>query len=188
MLQRCCLIVAYILTVLLADVTQVRAVEEYPADFEADFEITPLQSVAAPGFEAIDIDGKVYRLEDFSNRIVILNFWATWCLPCIRELPRLDKLQQMIPAEKYAILAINVKDRPSRVRTYLSGKQFQFKVLLDTDGFILKAYGIKNFPMTVIVGPDGQLLAEISGERDWTNKGFVNYLNYLSKKGEGGKG
>ncbi|NQU65732.1 MAG: TlpA family protein disulfide reductase [SAR324 cluster bacterium] len=182
MFQRCWLITFYILTVLLVNVSPVVAVEVYPADFEADFEITSLQQpVAAPEFKAVDMEGKVYRLADFRNRIVIINFWATWCLPCIRELPSLEKLRQMLPAEKFAILAINVKDSLSRVQIYLSGKQFLFKVLLDTEGSIYKAYGVKNFPMTMIIGRDGQLLAEISGERDWAQQKFVNYLYYLYK-------
>ncbi|MBT3226019.1 MAG: TlpA family protein disulfide reductase [Deltaproteobacteria bacterium] len=189
MLQRFCLIIAHISIILLISVPSLFAADNNPIAFEEAFEINPLrQIVAAPKFEAVDLDGKAHRLSDFRNRTVIVNFWATWCLPCIRELPRLEKLQQMIPADKYVILAINVRDRLSRVRKFLKGKNFQFKVLFDTDGLIYKAYDVTRFPTTVIIGPDGKLLAEVFGERDWSLPGFVTYLDYLSSEGKGEKG
>ncbi len=186
MLQRFCLIIIHISIILLINESIIFAAEDDPVSFEESFVIKPLQQINdAPEFEAVDLDGRVFRLRDFDKQTVILNFWATWCLPCIRELPRLEKLRQMLPADKYTILAVNARDRPSRVRKYLNGKKFQFKVLLDIDGAIYKTYGITRFPTTVIIGPEGKLLAEIFGERDWAKEGFINYLNYLSTKGKG---
>ena len=188
MLQRFCLIITDISIILLISVTLLFASDD-PVAFEESFEINSLKQIAeAPEFTTNDLDGESVRLGDFKNRTVIVNFWATWCLPCVRELPRFEKLRQMIPADKYVILAVNVRDRLNRVRKYLSGKEFQFKVLVDADGAIYKAYNVTRFPTTVIIGPDGRLLAEILGERDWTKRGFINYLNYLSTKGKGGEG
>lgn len=185
MLQRFCLIISHISIILLINVSFIFAADDDTVSFEESFAIKPLHLVeTAPEFEAVDLDGGVHRLGDFVNQTVIINFWATWCLPCIRELPRLEKLRQMLPAEKYTILAVNARDRLSRVRTYLAGKNFQFKVLLDIDGAIYKKYGVTRFPTTVIIGPEGKLLAEIFGERDWAKNGFINYLNYLSTKGK----
>jgi thiol-disulfide isomerase/thioredoxin len=186
MLQRFCLIITHISIILLINVSFLFAADDDPVSFEESFGVKLLQQINdAPEFAATDLDGKVHRLADFGKQTVIINFWATWCLPCIRELPRLEKLRQMLPAAKYTILAVNVRDRLNRVRKYLAGKDFQFKVLLDIDGAIYKTYGVTRFPTTVIIGPEGKLLAEIFGEKDWAKEGFVNYLNYLSTKGKG---
>ncbi|MBT4090833.1 MAG: redoxin domain-containing protein, partial [Deltaproteobacteria bacterium] len=79
MLQRFCLIIAHISIILLISVPSLFAADNNPIAFEEAFEINPLrQIVAAPKFEAVDLDGKAHRLSDFRNRTVIVNFWATW--------------------------------------------------------------------------------------------------------------
>ncbi len=154
-------------------------------DFEEFFEIVSYEpNTLAPGFSALDLQDNEYQLKDYQNKFVLLNFWATWCLPCVRELPQLEKLRKTLPENKFQILAINVRDRVSRVKKFLNSRSFQFNVLLDQTGEIYKSYDVKNFPMTFLINQQGMLVSSIYGERNWVNPDFLKYMKLLIKEGE----
>lgn len=122
----------------------------------------------APDFNLKDLNGNDVKLSDYKGKIVILNFWATWCKYCIQEMPDLNELNKELEKENEAvILAIDVQESPDTVKGYLSSKDINLKALLDQDGSVAQAYGITGYPTTFIINKDGSLYTYIPGA---TNK------------------
>jgi thiol-disulfide isomerase/thioredoxin len=154
------------------------------AAFEEDFDIIRYQQNApAPDFTTTDLDQKLYRLQDFQHKFVMLNFWASWCMPCVRELPALEKLRGALPESDFEIIAINVRDRESRLRKFMSTRLFGFAMPLDRTGDIYKAYEVSSFPTTFLIDREGRLFGRINGARYWMKDGFVAYMKQLIKHG-----
>lgn len=121
----------------------------------------PLQvGQAAYDFAARDLEGNLVRLSDFRGQPVMVNFWATWCPPCRRELPDFETAYQAYQDEGLVILALNQDEPASLVATYFHvDNDFSFTPLLDEGSTISWGYGVNSFPTTVFVGRDGVVTA-----------------------------
>lgn len=133
---------------------------------------------AAPKTAFADEGGTEISLDAFKGKIVILNFWATWCHPCMKEMPSLDRLASRLPTEKFAVVAVN-EDRggvavakPVLERIGVRGLAFY----ADPGGRLSRDLGVRGFPTTVLIGRDGNLLGNHEGEVDWDQKGQISYL------------
>jgi peroxiredoxin len=134
--------------------------------------LTPnVRDVAAPTWEVQDLSGAPVRLEDFRGKFVVLNFWATWCEPCIGEWPQIDRLaERFADRDDVVVLAISIdKARediaPFLERMSLSGTST--KVLWDPEQTINKAYGSEKIPDTYFIDRDGRLIHQYVNVRDW---------------------
>ncbi len=110
----------------------------------------------APSFQLKDLDGNMVSLEDFKGKIVMLDFWATWCGPCRMTMPELEKLQQEHP-DDFVLLAINVGDDEEEVKPYVQSRRIQTRVLLDSDRSVGQTYGTSSIPVQFIIDKDGIL-------------------------------
>jgi cytochrome c biogenesis protein CcmG, thiol:disulfide interchange protein DsbE len=121
----------------------------------------------APGFELKDTDGKVWKLSDLRGRVVVLNFWATWCDPCREEIP---SIQNMVNGEKgnekFVFLSVLYRDDPGKAVAYLRQRGFGFPVLVD-DGSVAVSYGVTGVPETFVITPEGVVKDKIVGPIDW---------------------
>ena len=115
----------------------------------------------APNFTLKDLDGKEVSLEDYRGKIVLLNFWATWCKWCDVEMPDLQKLDK--ENEDLVVLAIDVMEDKETVKKYIQKGGYDFKVLLDEDGEISKTYLVSGFPTSYFIDKDGILLGGVPG-------------------------
>jgi len=115
---------------------------------------SPLIGQPAPAFELTDLSGATVRLSQFHGKVVLLDFWATWCGPCRRSMPMLDRLQAEIGGE-VVLLAINLQESEDIVRSYIQRQGFRARVLLDHAGRTGSDYGIQSIPMQVLVDPEG---------------------------------
>ena len=108
----------------------------------------------APPFQLNDLYGREVSLSQFQGKVVILDFWATWCGPCRMSMPLLEKLQQEFPAEM-KLLAINLEEPEDLVKDYVSRQNIHSTVLLDTEGKVGRAYRSESIPMQVIIDKKG---------------------------------
>jgi thiol-disulfide isomerase/thioredoxin len=108
----------------------------------------------APAFELKDLEGHDVTLAQFKGKIVMLDFWATWCGPCRLTMPVLEELQQEHP-DAFTLLAVNLGEPPELVMPYVQRQNIQSRVLLDIDGRVGSAYGSESIPMQVLIDQQG---------------------------------
>jgi thiol-disulfide isomerase/thioredoxin len=134
---------------------------------------------------AFTMNGKPMHLSDLRGRVVVLNFWASWCQPCVEETPSLNELQQQITALGGTVLGIDPDVEPEDQASYqkfLADFQVTYPTFLDTSQHIAASYGTIAYPETYIIGPDGKFDRKIIGPQDWTSPEMVSYLASLMPK------
>jgi len=120
-----------------------------------------------PEFTGLTHDGQPVSLAHLHGRVVILNFWATWCLECRREMPVLEQLHRELAVDGLTVVAINVREGTPRVRAYAKELGLTVPLVLDPTGEIGAAYGVIVLPTTFLVGRDGRAVARAIGPRNW---------------------
>lgn len=132
--------------------------DEFVQD-EADYDIAVGRE--APNFTLMNLDGKEVSLEDYRGKIVLINFWATWCVYCDREMPDIQKLSD--DNDDLVILAVDVMEDKKLVEDYIKKGGYDFEVVLDEKGDIAKTYLVSAFPTSYFVDKDGILLGGVPG-------------------------
>lgn len=127
------------------------------------------------------LDGDTYDLAAMKGRVVVINFWATWCPPCIEELPSMQKLWDQAHAGGLDILAVNLGEPPDRIRAFLQSfePKLTFPILLDRDGEAFEAWGVRGLPKTFVVNKRGQIIYEAEGGRDMNSEHIRERLQEL---------
>ena len=136
----------------------------------------------APPFHLNSLDGQTVRLSDYQGRIIFLNFWATWCEPCKRELPAFTAFsQQNQSAGSPVILAVNVMESADQINSFLNtlGGVSGFPILLDSDHAVADAYGVVNIPVTYVIDAQGFIRYPKYGEM--TMDDLLAYIQALGK-------
>ena len=111
----------------------------------------------APDFELVLLGGKKFQLSANKGQVVVLDFWATWCGPCLQAMPQVDRVVQEFKAEDVRLVAVNLQEPANKITSTLERLKLQTTVALDQDGVVADRYGATAIPMTVIVGRDGQV-------------------------------
>lgn len=122
----------------------------------------------APALQATDLAGRRWDLAALQGRAVLVNFWATWCPPCLAELPSMQALADQHGPDRLVVLCVNVRESAAKVGRFVQTTGLRLPVLLDTDGAITKAWNVNVFPTSVLLAADGQPSRRIRGEVDWT--------------------
>ena len=117
------------------------------------------------------------RLADYRGKVVLLNFWATWCAPCIQELPSLQALQQRMPG--VVILAVSVDEDPDAYHRFLSEHPLSFTTVEDSARRVNALYGTSLFPETYVIDRNGTIRRKFISAQNWTNPEIVEYLSHL---------
>lgn len=107
----------------------------------------------AAEFSLKDLDGKVYRLADYRGRVVIVNFWATWCPPCRFELPSMEKAYQILKKQDVVMLGINVGEDADTIFSFTADYPVSFPLLLDKEATVIKQYPVIGLPTSYIINP-----------------------------------
>jgi len=123
---------------------------------------------AAPNFQLRDMNGQMVALSDLRGKVVLLNFWATWCGPCRIEMPAMEQLYRTYPRAEFEILAVSTDAQGVAVtRPFQQENQLTFPILHDADFRVGLAYGARTLPMTFMVDRQGIVRQQIFGARDW---------------------
>ena len=139
---------------------------------ELNHQLTQLATpVAAPDFTLVDMDDKSYSLSSYRGKVLMVNFWATWCPPCRRELPSMEALYQAFKDDDFTILAINQWETPDHVFAYMGQLEVipNFPILFDRDSAVSEAYGVKGLPTTVLIDRRGRVVYRAVGGRDFNH-------------------
>jgi len=123
-----------------------------------------------PALALVDLQGRQHRLEDYRGKVVLVNFWATWCEPCRDEMPSLVRLKAAFASRPFEVLAVNLAEPAARIRAFEERVPMAFPVLMDRDMAVSKAWGARILPATYILGPDGRIRYSFRGELDWSKE------------------
>lgn len=135
----------------------------------------------APNFTTTNESGDPYTLSDFRGKLVILNFWASWCPPCRKEMPSMERLREKLKGKPIKLLAVNVGEDADTVFEFTGHYPVSFPLLLDRDGAIIQSYPVMGLPTTFIISPKGVVTHRIIGSREWDAPKIMQQLLAMSK-------
>ncbi len=137
----------------------------------------------APDFTFPGINGKMVSLSDYRGKIVLVNIWATWCPPCVNEMPSMEKLYQKLKDESFEILAVSIDSLGlEAVAPFMKKHKLTFTALTDSAGTIRIAYGTTGVPESFIIDKDGILVKKIIGPLDWATPEILRFFHDLIQK------
>ncbi len=135
---------------------------------------------AVPPFQYIDEKGEQLTLDTERNRLTIVHFWATWCVPCLTELPELDGISGTYTAKGVQIVAISLDATPPKVRQFYTEKQIKnLAANLDVRNTGFSAVGARGLPTTVFINRNGEAIARASGPLDWKSSEVTGFIDAL---------
>ena len=142
------------------------------------------ESPPAPDFTLKDMDGKQFSLKDYRGKVVMLNFWATWCPPCRREMPSMERLHQKLKGKDFVVLALNQMEDGDRVFTFSGdlGIDLTFPILFDNDSSVSRAYGVMGLPTTYLIDKQGNMRFRAIGGRDFDHPEVEKQIQQLMRK------
>jgi peroxiredoxin len=137
----------------------------------------------APNFTLPDLDGKMVSLGDYKGKVVLLNIWATWCAPCVEEMPSMEKLYQELKDEGFEILAVSIDVSGAKaVIPFMEKHKLSFTALTDTEGTIKSLYQTTGVPESFIIDREGIIVEKVIGPRDWaTPSAILSFRNLIQK-------
>jgi peroxiredoxin len=141
-----------------------------------------LEGNPAPDFALSDLSGHKVRLSDLKGKVVLVNFWATWCPPCREEVPSMANLNRVMAGKPFQMLAISIdQEGKQAIEAFFSRAGVTLPALLDSNGAIGKLYGITGVPETFIVDRKGVIMKKVVGGLDWSAPEVVAFLNDAMK-------
>lgn len=153
---------------------------------EASFEQTGVVPVKvgalAPDFELQDQNGRLFRLSEFEGNYVFLNFWATWCPPCIEELPAMDALNNRWQTKPFTMIAVSVDNSWDEINSFLGrlNRSPSFLILHDPGKYVAtEFFNIEKYPETFLIGPDRKVLKHYAGSFNWFSEKKIKDLEHI---------
>ncbi len=149
---------------------------------ELSHRLTPLAApVMAENFELEDMDARRHALTDYRGKVVLINFWATWCPPCVREMPSLERLYQALRDEPFIVLAINQWENTDHVFAFMGQIDVfpSFPILFDPDSAVAEAFGVKGLPTSFLLDRNGRVVYRAVGGRQFDHPEIVQLIGEL---------
>ena len=135
----------------------------------------------AKDFELPDLDGNKVKLSDFAGKVVLVNFWATWCPPCRAEIPSMQRAWNILKEKDVMLLAIHVGGNEDRVWTFLTDFNVEFPVLLDASSKVSRSWPMMGLPVSFVIDPEGRIALQAIGGREWDNEKLIKQILSLQK-------
>jgi len=139
-------------------------------------------ATAAPDFTLRTMDGPNLRLQEQRGRVVLVNFWATWCGPCRQEMPHMNRLYEKYRSSGFVLLGVNVDEDPRNAAGVAAKLGVKFPVLLDTDKKVSKLYDLSTMPSTVLIDRDGRVRYVHRGYLDGYENTYEKQIRELLKE------
>lgn len=140
-----------------------------------------------PDVPFTDRDGQMHRLDAWKGKVVLVNFWATWCPPCVAEMPALDRLQKEMGGGDFEVVAISV-DQPGMkvVEPFMARYQLALVPYLNPDASLYRAFGLKTLPVSYIIGRDGRAVGRMDVSAEWDSPEAKRLIKFYVDQPSGG--
>ncbi len=142
-------------------------------------ELKPWKGGPTPPLALQDLKGKTHKLEDYRGKVVMVQFWATWCPPCLKEMPAMQRLNQKMAGKPFAILAVNMGESGKDVSEFVNRMKINFTVLMDEEGNGVGAWKVFVAPSTFLVDPQGNIRYTLQGGAEWDEPEYVKAITGL---------
>lgn len=139
--------------------------------------LTPSVARPAPAFSLQDINGKTHTLADYKDKVLVVNFWATWCAPCIKEMPSLQRAWEHLRESNIEVIAINMGETQEDIMGFLEKRPVEFPLLLDTEMSQSAEWKIKGLPTTFIIDGAGQIVYTVIGDKEWDDPVILEQIS-----------
>ena len=137
----------------------------------------------APNFTLSDVNGTRVSLADFRGKVVLLNIWATWCLPCVEEMPSMEKLHHEMGGEDFIIVAVSIDGTGAeKVVPFVKKHGLSFTVLVDRKATVKSLFQVTGVPESIIIDKDGIILEKVIGARNWAAAEILDYFRNLTRR------
>jgi len=133
----------------------------------------------APEFGLASDDGRSVHLKDFRGQLVVLNFWATWCPPCVEEMPSLNRFHQRFAGRGVVVLGVSVDEDRQAYQEFLQKTGVKFLNLRDPDRKVSRLYGTFKYPETYLIDRQGRVVQKVIGQTDWTDQRMLDFVSQL---------
>jgi thiol-disulfide isomerase/thioredoxin len=143
----------------------------------------PAGNTAAP-FELTTLEGKVVKSSELAGKVVLVNFWATWCGPCKEEMPSLARLQQRLDPTQFALLTVTTDLQRQGIAHFLTQLGISLPVLFDEDQDVSRSFMVRGLPTTIVIAKDGTLAGRAVGPRTWDSPAAVAMIRQVMENGK----
>lgn len=143
----------------------------------------PDKKILAPDFTLEDLSGKRISLRSLRGKVIFLNFWATWCIPCRQEMPSMEKLHRELVGQGLEVVAVNFRESKTEVSKFFDELGLTFTALLDQDGKVFEEYGAWSLPLSYFINRRGEFVGKAIGYRKWDGpEGKAFFQRLLDEK------
>ena len=125
------------------------------------------------------ISGERAAAESLRGKMLVLNVWATWCAPCRQEMPSLNRLSKILDPQKFAVVGVSTDTDALLVSEFLLQNGIVYANFLDLNGKVVRQLGLRTYPETFLIAPDGKLVRRITGWREWSSPEMVRFIEGL---------
>jgi len=150
-----------------------------PASSSSAADLEDFEGIDTPTLLLEDLGGRSHTLEDYRGQVVLVNFWASWCAPCIVEMPSMQRLKQTMTGRPFSILAVNVKESKGTIWKFLNKVKVDFTLLRDSDGQVAKDWQVNVYPASYLIDPTGKIRYVAYGPRQWDSPEIVQLIEEL---------
>jgi thiol-disulfide isomerase/thioredoxin len=138
----------------------------------------------APAFSLSDMDGGHFDLTDVRGRWVFVHFWASWCGPCRKEMPAIERMTDFVSNEELVVVLVNTAEGEDTIFQFMAAVAPGLSTLLDADGLVTEAWEPRGLPATYLVDPEGWIRYQALGGRPWDQPTYLRFLKGLSRESE----
>ena len=131
---------------------------------------------------SFELNGKPAHLSDLRGKVVVLNFWATWCAPCVEETPALNRMHQQFVSSGGTVLGISIDEDEAQYQKFLREYQISFPTFRDPSKRIAESYGTFGWPETYIIARDGKIARKLIGPQVWDSPEMIAYLKRVASQ------
>ncbi|HXF91591.1 MAG TPA: TlpA disulfide reductase family protein [Nitrospiraceae bacterium] len=135
----------------------------------------------APPFAMTTLDGRTVDSASLRGKIVLVNFWATWCGPCKDEMPALQRLRRSLSDRRFEVLAVTADREPEAIRHFARTLNLEFPILLDETRDVSAAFGVRGLPTTVVIDRNGRWVGRAVGPREWDGPAMMTLFEHLTE-------
>ncbi|UCB55044.1 MAG: TlpA family protein disulfide reductase [Thiotrichales bacterium] len=148
-----------------------------------DITLQPFRSSMTPlEIDLYQVSGERFTRKDFTGQVTVVNFWASWCGPCVEEIPALNRLRGTMKGKPFELVSINYAETPEQINEFLNMVKVDFPVLLDQDGSYSAQWNVLVYPATFVIGADGKIAYGVNGAIEWDNPEVTGKLQALMQQ------